>query len=99
MLFSFKTIISGVFFYLFFYVLLILIVACFSFNKKSNSNAQGGQSRVNPTPVNSAESNNASLARTTPNGAHVQPQFHGKLGQCFLFFNKIENWLFTKLVF
>ncbi|KAK7293248.1 hypothetical protein RJT34_16111 [Clitoria ternatea] len=48
-----------------------------SFNKKSNNNAQGGQSRVNPTPVNSAESNSTYAARTVPNGTHVQPQIHG----------------------
>ncbi|RDX78681.1 Eukaryotic translation initiation factor 4G [Mucuna pruriens] len=48
-----------------------------SFNKKSNNNAQGGQSRVNPTPVNSAESNSTYAARTVPNGSHVQPQIHG----------------------
>ncbi|XP_057450984.1 eukaryotic translation initiation factor 4G-like isoform X2 [Lotus japonicus] len=47
-----------------------------SFNKKSN-NAQGGQARVNPSPVNATESNNASAARITPNGTHVQPQLHG----------------------
>ncbi|KAJ1439577.1 MIF4G-like, type 3 [Sesbania bispinosa] len=47
-----------------------------SFNKKSN-NAQGGQSRVNPSPVNSTESNSASAARTIHNGTHVQPQLHG----------------------
>ncbi|CAJ2669951.1 unnamed protein product [Trifolium pratense] len=50
-----------------------------SFNKKSNSHAQGGPSRVNPTQLNSAESNYASAVRATPNGSHshVQPQFHG----------------------
>ncbi|XP_004492237.1 eukaryotic translation initiation factor 4G-like [Cicer arietinum] len=48
-----------------------------SFNKKSNNHAQGGPSRVNPTPANSAEFNYASAVRTTPNGSHVQPQFHG----------------------
>ncbi|KAK7339223.1 hypothetical protein VNO77_19878 [Canavalia gladiata] len=48
-----------------------------SFNKKSNNNAQGGQSRVNPTPVNSAESNSTYAARIVPNGTHVQPQIHG----------------------
>lgn len=53
-------------------------VACSSFNKKSN-NAQGGQSRVNPSPVNSTESNSASAARTIHNGTHVQSQLHGKL--------------------
>ncbi|RDX85233.1 Eukaryotic translation initiation factor 4G, partial [Mucuna pruriens] len=49
-----------------------------SFNKKSN-NAQGGQSRVNPSPGNSTESNNASAAQTINNGTHVQPQLHGAL--------------------
>ncbi|KAJ7950724.1 Eukaryotic translation initiation factor 4G [Quillaja saponaria] len=44
--------------------------------KKSN-NVQGGQSRVNPATVSSAESNNASTARTLQNGSHVQPQLHG----------------------
>ncbi|KAL3037719.1 hypothetical protein AAZX31_01G086100 [Glycine max] len=48
-----------------------------SFNKKSNNNAQGGQSRVNPTPVNSTESNSTYAARTVPNGSYVQPQIHG----------------------
>ncbi|XP_020223620.1 eukaryotic translation initiation factor 4G [Cajanus cajan] len=48
-----------------------------SFNKKSNNNAQGGQSRVNPAPLNSAESNSTYAARTVPNGSHVQPQIHG----------------------
>ncbi|XP_057453543.1 eukaryotic translation initiation factor 4G-like isoform X2 [Lotus japonicus] len=47
-----------------------------SFNKKSN-NAQGGQPRVNPSPVNSTEFNYASAARITSNGTHVQPQVHG----------------------
>ncbi|GAU43850.1 hypothetical protein TSUD_174680 [Trifolium subterraneum] len=53
-----------------------------SFNKKSNNHAQGGgPSRVvNPTPANAANSpaiNYASAVRATPNGSHVQPQFHG----------------------
>ncbi|KAK7395545.1 hypothetical protein VNO78_16107 [Psophocarpus tetragonolobus] len=48
-----------------------------SFNKKSNNNAQGGQSRVNPTLVNSTETNSTYAARTVPNGSHVQPQIHG----------------------
>ncbi|KAJ1375739.1 MIF4G-like, type 3 [Sesbania bispinosa] len=48
-----------------------------SFNKKSNNNAQGGQSRVNPPLVNSAESNSAHAVRTIPNGSHVQPHHHG----------------------
>ncbi|CAJ1779180.1 unnamed protein product [Sphenostylis stenocarpa] len=48
-----------------------------SFNKKSNNNAQGGQSRVNPTLVNSSESNSTYAARTVPNGSHIQPQIHG----------------------
>ncbi|XP_014523092.1 eukaryotic translation initiation factor 4G isoform X2 [Vigna radiata var. radiata] len=48
-----------------------------SFNKKSNNNAQGGQSRVNPALVNSAESNSTYAARTVPNGSHLQPQIHG----------------------
>lgn len=60
---------------------MILIVACVSFNKKSNNNAQGGQSRVNPTPVNSTESNSTYAARTVPNGSHVQPHIHGKLDE------------------
>ncbi|CAI8606741.1 unnamed protein product [Vicia faba] len=47
-----------------------------SFNKKSN-NAQGGHYRVNPSPVNSTESNSASAARTLHNGTHVHPQLHG----------------------
>ncbi|KAL2319814.1 hypothetical protein Fmac_028783 [Flemingia macrophylla] len=47
-----------------------------SFNKKSN-NAQGGQSRVNPSPGNSTESNIASAARTINNGTLVQTQLHG----------------------
>ncbi|KAI5423217.1 eukaryotic translation initiation factor 4G isoform X1 [Lathyrus oleraceus] len=47
-----------------------------SFNKKSN-NAQGGQYRVNPSQVNSTESNSASAARTLHNGTHVQPHLHG----------------------
>ncbi|KAF1888518.1 hypothetical protein Lal_00011291 [Lupinus albus] len=51
-------------------------VACYSFNKKPN-NAQGGQSRVNSTPVNSAEANSAPTAQTMQNGTHVQPQLHG----------------------
>ncbi|CAI8612517.1 unnamed protein product [Vicia faba] len=60
-----------------------------SFNKKSNNHTQGGPPRVNPTPanansvnptlanVNSAELNYASVVRATPNGSHLQPQFHG----------------------
>ncbi|CAL0329514.1 unnamed protein product [Lupinus luteus] len=47
-----------------------------SFQKKS-INAQGGQSRVNSTPVNSAEANRAPAARTVQNGTHVQPHPHG----------------------
>ncbi|TKY66257.1 Eukaryotic translation initiation factor 4G [Spatholobus suberectus] len=47
------------------------------FNKKSNNNAQGEQSRVNPTPVNLADSNSTYAARNVPNGSHVQPQIHG----------------------
>ncbi|KAE9600793.1 putative initiation factor eIF-4 gamma, MA3 [Lupinus albus] len=47
-----------------------------SFNKKSN-NAQGGQSRVNSTPVNSTEANRGPIARTVQNGTHVQLQSHG----------------------
>ncbi|XP_061357999.1 eukaryotic translation initiation factor 4G isoform X2 [Gastrolobium bilobum] len=47
-----------------------------SFNKRSN-NAQGGQSRVNPSQVNTNESNIASSARTNQNGTRVQPQSHG----------------------
>ncbi|CAL0329515.1 unnamed protein product [Lupinus luteus] len=47
-----------------------------SFNKKPN-NAQGGQSRVNSTPVNSTEANSAPTAQTIQNGTHVQPQLHG----------------------
>ncbi|KAL1352855.1 hypothetical protein AAHE18_06G198200 [Arachis hypogaea] len=46
-----------------------------SFNKKSN-NAQGGQSRVNPTVASSTESSSTNANRTIPNGSHVQPQFH-----------------------
>ncbi|XP_027905523.1 eukaryotic translation initiation factor 4G-like isoform X1 [Vigna unguiculata] len=41
-----------------------------SFNKKSN-NAQGGQSRLNPSQGNSTESNNASAARIISNGIHL----------------------------
>ncbi|KAI5430410.1 eukaryotic translation initiation factor 4G isoform X2 [Lathyrus oleraceus] len=49
-----------------------------SFNKKSNNHAQGGPSRVNPTPATSTVPNYASAVRATPNGSHVQqPQFHG----------------------
>ncbi|XP_058743350.1 eukaryotic translation initiation factor 4G-like isoform X2 [Vicia villosa] len=55
-----------------------------SFNKKSN-NAQGGQYRVNPSQVNSTESNNASAARTVPNGTHVPPQLHGDPSKAFPF--------------
>ncbi|XVF79693.1 hypothetical protein PTKIN_Ptkin15bG0009900 [Pterospermum kingtungense] len=45
--------------------------------KKSN-NVQGGQSKVNSSAVNSSsESSNASAARNTQNGAHVQPRFQG----------------------
>jgi len=65
-----------------------LIVAFVSFNKKPNNHAQGGPSRVNPTQANSAESNYASAVRATPNGSHVQPQYHGKLG--------LQNSLFFK---
>ncbi|KAE9603429.1 putative initiation factor eIF-4 gamma, MA3 [Lupinus albus] len=50
-----------------------------SFNKKSN-NAQGGQSRANPTPVNSTEANYAPAAGTIQNGSHVQPQLSGAPG-------------------
>jgi len=49
-------------------------VDCYSFNKKSN-NAQGGQSRLNPSQGNSTESNNASAARIISNGIHL----HGKI--------------------
>ncbi|CAK8541348.1 unnamed protein product [Lathyrus sativus] len=49
-----------------------------SFNKKSNNHAQGGPSRVNPTPATSTVPNYASAVRATPNGSHVQqPHFHG----------------------
>ena len=75
-----------------------MTVVCVSFNKKSN-NAQGGQCRVNPTPVNSTESNTAYATRTIPNGSHVQPQFHGKFEQDFLLFFKKKIWFFCKLVF
>ncbi|CAL0324354.1 unnamed protein product [Lupinus luteus] len=44
-----------------------------SFNKKPN-NAQGGQSRVNPTQVNSTEAN---ANRNIQNATHVRPQLHG----------------------
>ncbi|BAT96869.1 hypothetical protein LR48_Vigan11g161300 [Vigna angularis] len=47
-----------------------------SFNKKSN-NAQGGQSRLNPSQGNSTESNNASAARNISNGIHGQSHLHG----------------------
>ncbi|KAI4354637.1 hypothetical protein L6164_003485 [Bauhinia variegata] len=43
--------------------------------KKSN-NAQGGQSGVNPSTVNSTESTSASTSRTIQNGTHVQPKLH-----------------------
>ncbi|KAI9100829.1 hypothetical protein K1719_024191 [Acacia pycnantha] len=39
---------------------------------KRSNNPHGGQSRVNPPPVNSAESNGASTVRAIPNGAHTQ---------------------------
>lgn len=46
--------------------------------KKSNNNAQGGQSRGNVTTVNPLDSGNASTPRGgVQNGAHVQPQLHG----------------------
>ncbi|XP_019463465.1 PREDICTED: eukaryotic translation initiation factor 4G-like isoform X1 [Lupinus angustifolius] len=44
-----------------------------SFNKKPN-NAQGGQSRVNPTTVNSTEAN---ANRNIQNATNVRPQLHG----------------------
>lgn len=53
-------------------------VDCYSFNKKSN-NAQGGQSRLNPSQGNSTESNKASAARIISNGTHLQSQLHGKI--------------------
>ncbi|RYR05190.1 hypothetical protein Ahy_B06g085069 isoform B [Arachis hypogaea] len=53
-----------------------MTATCVSFNKKSN-NAQGGQSRVNPTVASSTESNSINANRTIPNGSHLQPQFHG----------------------
>lgn len=59
-------------------ILLIICIVCSSFSKKSN-NAQGGQYRVNPSPVNSTEPNSTYAARTIHNGTHVQPQMHGKL--------------------
>lgn len=67
---------------------MILVVVCVSFNKKSNNHAQGGPPMVKPTPANanSAELNYASVVRATPNGSHVQPQFHGKLGPYNSFF-------------
>ncbi|KAK4269854.1 hypothetical protein QN277_022959 [Acacia crassicarpa] len=39
---------------------------------KRSNNTHGGPSRVNPPPVNSAESNGASTVRAIPNGAHTQ---------------------------
>lgn len=58
------------------YVLMVLLYI-FSF-KKSNNNAQGGQSRGNVTTVNPLDSGNASTPRGgVQNGAHVQPQLHG----------------------
>ncbi|PON58867.1 26S proteasome regulatory complex, non-ATPase subcomplex, Rpn1 subunit [Parasponia andersonii] len=44
--------------------------------KKSNHNAQGGQSRASVPTVNSSDSN-ASTPRGVQNGAHVQQQLHG----------------------
>ncbi|KAI9100848.1 hypothetical protein K1719_024210 [Acacia pycnantha] len=41
-------------------------------SSKRFNNPHGGQSRVNPPPVNSAESNSASTGRTIPNDAHLQ---------------------------
>ncbi|KAF3445622.1 hypothetical protein FNV43_RR10798 [Rhamnella rubrinervis] len=45
--------------------------------KKSNNNAQGGQSRANVSTVHSSDSTNASVPRGTQNGTHVQPQLRG----------------------
>ncbi|XP_061995975.1 eukaryotic translation initiation factor 4G-like [Rosa rugosa] len=46
--------------------------------KKSNNNAQGGQPRGNVATVNPSDPGSASTPRSgVPNGAHVQPQFHG----------------------
>ncbi|XP_024192741.1 LOW QUALITY PROTEIN: eukaryotic translation initiation factor 4G [Rosa chinensis] len=46
--------------------------------KKSNNNAQGGQPRGNVATVNPSDPGSASAPRGgVPNGAHVQPQFHG----------------------
>lgn len=56
----------------------------FSF-KKSNNNAQGGQSRASVPTVNSPDSN-ASTPRGTPNGAHIQPQLQGMNFYFFYFF-------------
>lgn len=80
------------FFICFSFIIDFFIVACVSFNKKSNNNAQGGQSRVNPTPVNSAESNSTYAARTVPNGSHVQPQNYGKLDEDMYVF---KNWFLS----
>lgn len=44
--------------------------------KKTNNNAQGGQSRASVPAVNSSDSN-ASTPRGAPNGAHIHPQSHG----------------------
>ncbi|KAL6125766.1 hypothetical protein ACLB2K_073820 [Fragaria x ananassa] len=46
--------------------------------KKTNNNAQGGQFRGNVAPVNPLDPGSASTPRGgVPNGAHVQPQYHG----------------------
>ncbi|XP_050385005.1 eukaryotic translation initiation factor 4G [Argentina anserina] len=46
--------------------------------KKTNTNAQGGQSRGNVAPLNPLDPGTASTPRGgVPNGGHVQPQHHG----------------------
>ncbi|XP_048332271.2 eukaryotic translation initiation factor 4G isoform X1 [Ziziphus jujuba] len=46
--------------------------------KKSNNNAQGGQSRANISSVHSSDSTNAAIPRGAQNGAHTQPQLQGE---------------------
>ncbi|XP_054780323.1 eukaryotic translation initiation factor 4G isoform X3 [Prosopis cineraria] len=48
---------------------------------KRSDYPHGGQSRVNPPPVNSAESNSASTGGTIPNGAHTQQSPAAKLSE------------------
>lgn len=62
-------------FWFFLFLFFVLHNWFFSF-KKTNNNAQGGQSRASVPAVNSSDSN-ASTPRGAQNGALIHPQLHG----------------------